>query len=145
MEIGTFQTCHNPPMLSFPWDTYIVGDTCICLGTHVSPGIHVSPGYMYPSASQCIPVHETPSDSIRVSSTCKSWRSMENVQNSSSEVSRAVPGRSQRVDPEFWSEGAPGFVQKWGVQNGPRTFPGTFFAHHAAMISTDFLRRRFAT
>ena len=79
-----------------------------CLAVHPSASqcipVHPSASQcipVHPSASHCITLHETPSDLIRLSSTCKNWRSMENVQNSSSEVSRAVPGRSQRGDPEF--------------------------------------------
>ena len=83
--------------------------------------------------------------SIGFSSIPKSWESMENVQNASREVSRAVPGRSQRVDLEFWDEGATRFFEKCNVQNGSRTLQKHFLRILETMISTDFLRRRFAT
>ena len=106
-----------PQGYMYPRDTCISGDTCFLRDTCI-PGDRCSPQRLsctlttvhpsasqcitlHPSASQCITLHETSSDSIRLSPICKSWRSLENVQNSSWEVSRAVPGRSQRGDPEF--------------------------------------------
>ena len=103
------------PLYGFAIKLAIVPRCSLLPGIHVSPidshapssqcmPVHPSASHriqVHPNASHCMRLHQAPSDSIRLSSTCKNWRSMENIESSSPEISRAIPGRSLRVDLEF--------------------------------------------
>ena len=83
LEIGTFQICHFPPMIShswgymyprgdmYPWDTCISRDICVPKDSHVLSWQSIP---VHPSAWDSIRLYESPSDSHPPAIVADRWK-----------------------------------------------------------------------